>query len=117
MAAAERRQLRYHFFKTFMFTQLKSGSNATFSYGAVSRSTRDRDLKTYEAVFVPINVADNHWILGVVCPQRWLVEGYDSMGVISNFTMSFLVKWAKNECEAHGRNRGACWRRKMECRK
>jgi len=115
-AATKQRSLRFHFFNTFFFNTLTSGAEGAYNYDAVTRWSRQLDLKDYEAVFIPINLTDIHWLLAVVCPQRCVVHTYDSSGCASDWVVQCLVQWGKDELRAHGHRNGKWRSLKVPCR-
>ena len=56
-----------HFFNSFFYTALttKNGKKA-FSYDAVKRWTKNKDLFNFPFVVVPINI-DLHWFVAIIC--------------------------------------------------
>jgi len=115
-AATEQRSLRFHFFNTFFFNTLTSGTEGAYNYDAVTRWSRQLDLKDYDAVLIPINLTDIHWLLAVVYPQRCVVDTYDSSGCASDWVVQCLVQWGKDDLRAHGHHNGKWRRHKVPCR-
>jgi len=116
-AAADHRPLSIHFFNTFFFTTLTSGTEVTYNYEAVARLSREIDFKEYEAVSIPINVYNIHSLLVVVYPQRRVVGTYDSLGAASDWTPQCLVQSGQNDTRAHAHPIGRWRTHKVRCRK
>ena len=113
-AEAEQRPLRFHFFNTFFFNTLTSGTEGAYNYDAVARWSRQFNFQDYEAVFVPIKLTDSHWLLAVIHPQRCVVDMYDSLGRASDWVLQCLVQWGQDRAQGHGN--GEWRRRKVPCR-
>ena len=116
-AAVDQRPLRFHFFNTFFFTTLTSGRDEAYNYEAVARWSRDIDFKEYETVLIPINVANIHWLLAVVHPQRRVVDTYDSLGSASDWMLQCIVQWGQDDARTYGHPRGRWRKHKVRCRK
>jgi len=116
-AAVDQRPLRFHFFNTFFFTTLTSGRDEAYNYESVARWSRDIDFKKYETVLIPINVANIHWLLAVVHPQRRVVDTYDSLGSASDWMLQCIVQWGQDDARTYGHPRGRWRKHKVRCRK
>ena len=107
-AAAEKQPTRLHFFNTFMFSTMIRNDKLAYSYEAVHRWSRHLNFKSYDAVFVPVNLGKIHWALGVAYAQRRHVDTYDSLGLVPTWIPACLVRWGRDDSTVHGHKRGKC---------
>jgi len=116
-AAVDQRPLRFHFFNTFFSTTLTSGRDEAYNYEAVARWSRNIDFKENETVLIPINMANIHWFLAVVLPQRRVVDTYDSVGSASDWMLQCNVQWGQDDARTSGHPRGRWQKHKVRYRK
>lgn len=67
--------LKVHCFTSFFFTKLKSSG-----YDGVRRWTKKVDVFACDAILMPINLYDAHWVSACINLRQKRFEFYDSMG-------------------------------------
>jgi len=115
-AGLEKRPTRFHFFNTFMFSTMIRNDELTYSYDAVYRWSRQLNCKSYDAVFVPVNLGTIHGVLRVFYPQRRHGDTYDSLGFVPTWIPACLVRWGKDDAPVHGHKRGKWTWSRVPCR-
>ena len=69
--------LRAHVFQTFFLNKLLGRG---YDYSAVRRWTKNVDLFALDAVIVPVNERQTHWVLAVINMRSKRFEFFDSLG-------------------------------------
>eukprot|EP00510_Aplanochytrium_minuta_P003319 CAMPEP_0184006900 /NCGR_PEP_ID=MMETSP0954-20121128/990_1 /TAXON_ID=627963 /ORGANISM="Aplanochytrium sp, Strain PBS07" /LENGTH=288 /DNA_ID=CAMNT_0026285581 /DNA_START=692 /DNA_END=1558 /DNA_ORIENTATION=+ len=96
-----------YFFSSFFYTQLYSGAKS-YEYSKVRRWTKRGsgkcDIFSQRRVFVPHNVHNTHWCLGVIeIPEKRIVY-YDSMGGRGSQFLSHLLQYLCDESSDKKKN-------------
>jgi len=66
---------------------------------------------------IPINMANIHWFLAVVLPQRRVVDTYDSLGSASDWMLQCIVQSGQDDARTSGHPRGRWQKHKVRYRK
>jgi Ulp1 family protease len=71
-----------------------------YKYDHVKRWSKGFDAFELDKIFVPINIGNSHWVLGVIFIQKKEVHYYDSMhGNGSNYRNA-MMRWVVDEAKA-----------------
>jgi len=68
---------RLWFFNTFFYSRMHV--HGRYDYNLVARWCGRLNLLTFKLIFVPINVANSHWVLAVMHPRTGVINIYDSL--------------------------------------
>ena len=66
-------------------------------YPAVKRWTKKVDIFSYDKIFVPVNLDNDHWCLAVVDMKKKGIYVYDSMGGDHDQILKILSQYLKKE--------------------
>ncbi|CAL9112486.1 unnamed protein product [Musa acuminata var. zebrina] len=98
--------LKCHFFNTFFFKKLTSGSNG-YDYKAVRRWTTQKKLgyKLVECdkIFVPIH-REVHWCLAIIDVKKKKFQYLDSLGGIDTTVLQVLARYFMDEAKDKSEN-------------
>ena len=88
------------FFNTFFFTKLTGGtSGLSYDYKSVQRWTKRAKLDIFalDLLFIPINLNNVHWVLGVVNFKEKRLEYFDSMHGSDRGFFTVMEKYLQDE--------------------
>ena len=92
---------RLWFFNTFFYWRMHV--HGRYDYHIVSRWCGRLNLLTFNPIFMPIDVANTHWVLAVMHPSTGVINIYDSLNNGNEADVPSLLKWADD----HARDVGA----------
>lgn len=85
-----------HFFTSFFMEKLLISNNG-YAYSNVKRWSKKFDVFALEKVFIPINISNAHWALGVIFIQKKEIHYYDSMSGSGENYLKAMVQWLVDE--------------------
>jgi len=102
---AERRRshpdaARLWFFDTFFYSRMHV--HRRYDYHLVAWWCGRLNLLTFKLIFVPINVANSHWVLAVMHPRTGIFNIYDSRNNGNEALVPSLRKWADDHARDVG---------------
>ncbi|KAG8464826.1 hypothetical protein KFE25_010194 [Diacronema lutheri] len=86
--------LRAHVFQTFFLNKLLGRG---YDYSAVRRWTKNVDLFALDAVIVPVNERQTHWVLAVINMRSKRFEFFDSLGGTGDDVLEHLRRYVRDE--------------------
>uniref|UniRef100_A0A7S1T4D5 Ubiquitin-like protease family profile domain-containing protein n=1 Tax=Compsopogon caeruleus TaxID=31354 RepID=A0A7S1T4D5_9RHOD len=92
--------VRIFAFNTFFFTRITQGNKNIYDYSGVRRWTRKASVRVLDKdfIFVPVNLDNFHWVLGVIDLGRKKFRYLDSMhGSDSRGVLTILRRWLADE--------------------
>jgi len=98
---------RLRFFDTFFYSRMHV--QGRYDYNLVAWWCGWLNLLTFKLIFVPINVANSHWVLAVMHPRTGVVNIYDSLNNGNEALVPSLCKWAEDHARDVG-VRPVAWR-------
>lgn len=85
-----------HFFNNFFMERLLI-TDRKYNYSNVQRWTKKFDIFSKHKIFVPINLSNTHWALGVVYMEAHEIHYYDSMSGRGDQFLNALRSWVADE--------------------
>ena len=86
------------FLSTQFYTKLTSSSNPN----NVKTWTKDLNTTGNVKIFVPVNIANQHWILVMIDVKNQAIVSMDSLGKDNKFVRDELLEWMSHESAAKG---------------
>jgi Ulp1 family protease len=86
-----------HYFNSFFMCKLLT--ECGYNYGAVKRWSKKFDVFEKDKIFIPINILNTHWTLGVVYVQKKEIAYYDSMSGNGRQYLRALLRWLQDEAK------------------
>jgi sentrin-specific protease 1 len=91
----QQQRQRVHAMSTYLLPKLLA--RGEYEYEAVSRWTKRVDLRACELVLFPINVDQNHWVLGVAHMRERRLEIWDSLHGRHNACLKAIRRYLSDE--------------------
>jgi len=88
---ADGRAQRMWFFNTFFYSRMHV--RGSYNYHLVARWCGRLNLLSFDLIFVPINVANSHWVLAVMHPRTGVINVYDSLSSSNAALVPSLKRW------------------------
>ncbi|OEU21939.1 cysteine proteinase, partial [Fragilariopsis cylindrus CCMP1102] len=85
-------QQKVFFLNSYFMTKMFDDWN-NYDYKLVQRWFKELDLSNANTIYVPINITKTHWILGIIHPQKKLIEICDSL--TRKYNKKLSIKRAK----------------------
>ena len=88
-----------HAFNSFFMDKLVKDSRR-YKYDNVKSWSKLFDAFELDKIFIPINIGNSHWVLGVIFIQKKEVRYYDSMHGDGKLYRDAMMRWVVDEAKA-----------------